>query len=109
LTSFDFTLATDADIYGDTLAFRTINGKVVLRGGNTSSNTTVSFTGINNDVVAILGLLNGNQGGQLASIYSNSDLNFDGIVKFTGFNNDVIPLLSFLSGNQAAIVVEQKR
>jgi hypothetical protein len=71
---------------------------------NANLNTTVNYTGLNNDALALLGALGGNQGLNLTNTYNKADLNLSGNVNYTGLNNDALFLLGILGSNQGNIV-----
>jgi hypothetical protein len=89
-------------------AMQNVSGVFVLWGGNGNGNSTVRYTGLNNDAGTVLGALGGNQVGTLSSVYSNADLNFDGTVDFTGANSDGGWLLSVLGNNQATVISQHQ-
>lgn len=106
---FDFTTATDAQLYGDANAFAVVNGKTQMIAGNANSNPFISYTGSGNDRAIILNLLNGNNSGMITGVYSTSDLNLNGSVYYTGTGNDRAIILNTLGGNVNGFVMEQTR
>ncbi|MBL7738291.1 MAG: fibronectin type III domain-containing protein [Chitinophagaceae bacterium] len=109
---YDFSLA-QAQVYQDPAfiannpAMRDLGSGVFgMWGGNVNpaANTTVNYTGLNNDALALLGLLSGNQGGNMTSAYNRGDLNLNGTVNYTGLNNDALFLLGILGSNQSGII-----
>ena len=75
--------------------------------GDVNVNTNIRYTGANNDAVALLALLGGNQAAVLGTaangVYSPGDLNMDGQVRFTGANNDAVFLSSVLGAVQSNV------
>lgn len=108
-TNFDFSSASDADIFGNASAYQVINGVNVMIGGNANEVKNVRFGGLNSDLVSILSALNGIQFAILTPVYHNADLNLDGIVRFGGLGSDAVVLLTALMGNQGLVITEQIR
>jgi hypothetical protein len=108
-TTYDFTTAQSQAYQNGSITSNdamAVNGSVYLMWGgniNPSVNTTVSYTGLNNDAVALLAILGGNQGAVITSVYSVGDINMNGTVSFSGLNNDQVFLISVLGGNQGAM------
>ncbi|MBL7738461.1 MAG: hypothetical protein JNK14_04530 [Chitinophagaceae bacterium] len=71
---------------------------------NPLANTIVNYTGLNNDALALLSALGGNQGGNISLSYNLADLNLNGTVNYTGLNNDALFLLGVLGSNQAKVI-----
>jgi hypothetical protein len=107
---FDYTTATDANIFGDALAFKIVGGNNVMICGNANSNTNVRYASLNNDPASILLFLGGSIGAIVSNVYSANDVNLDGTVRYAGLNNDPAFLLNnALGGSIGVIVNEQKR
>lgn len=106
-TTFDYTTATDATLFGTAAAFATINGKVCLIGGNANSNNRVTYNGQANDRDAILSYLGQNEIGFIQNVYTPADVNMDGIVKYNGVANDKDHLLQMLGFNETGFIAEQ--
>lgn len=107
---FDFTTADETSIFGNALAYRVVNGKNVMIGGNANSNNNVRYGGLSNDAGAILAYLLGVPSAVTVNVYSANDVNLDGTVKYGGLNNDTGFFLSnVLGGLPTQIVTEQKR
>lgn len=105
--TFNFTTATDAQIFGDANAYAILNGMNVMIAGNANGNGFISYSGSGNDRAIILSVLNGNNSNVLNSIYSSSDLNLSGSVFYSGSGNDRAIILNALNGNVASILSEQ--
>ena len=71
-----------------------------------SDKGVVNYNGSNNDRLAILNILGGNQLAQLAGYYGQ-DVNMNGIVTYNGSNNDRLMILNNLGGIQLAEIFEQ--
>jgi hypothetical protein len=107
---FDFTAAGDAGIFGNSQAFKTINGVNVMIGGNANGNNNIRFQNISNDPASILLYLNNITAGSLSNVYSGNDVNMDGIVRFQNLNNDPAWLLNNVLNNiTSGNIIEQKR
>jgi hypothetical protein len=108
--NFDFTTASDAAIFGTSLAFKVVSGKNVMISGNANSNTTVRYAGPGNDPASILLFLGSSTGGIVNNVYSPNDVNMDGTVRYAGPGNDPGFLLNnALGGSTGLILTEQKR
>ncbi len=106
---FNFTTATDADLFGDANAFIVIGGKTSMRGGNANSNFNTRFNGAANDRDAILSALSGDEGTTLFNVYNAADVNLDGMIRFNGAANDRDALLLNLGGSEFITIFEQKK
>lgn len=106
---FNFTTATDADLFGDANAFIVLNGQTTMRAGNANSNFNTRFNGSANDRDAILFYLSGNEAGTIFNVYTPADVNLDGIVRFNGAANDRDALLFNLGGSEYITIFEQKK
>jgi hypothetical protein len=84
------------------------SGVFAMWGGNVFTNTNVRYSGLNNDLTELLSVLGGNQNTFLTNVYSNADINMNGVVRYSGLNNDNTFLLSILGGNQAAIFLQHQ-
>ncbi len=106
---FDFTSATDNQVFGDASAFYTSGAFKILWAGNASSNNTSRYTGPSNDHSYLLSTaLSGNSSAVLSSIYSSGDLNMNGNVRYTGPSNDHSVLLTnVLAGNSSTVITQQ--
>lgn len=106
---FDFTTATDANLFGDANAFIVINSVTTMRAGNANSNFNTRFNGSANDRDAILFFLSGNEASTLFNVYNAADVNLDGAVRFNGADNDRDALLFNLGGSEYITIFEQKK
>ncbi len=106
---FNFSVATDPDLFGNISAYITVNGYTLLRGGNANSNVNTRFNGAANDRDAILSALGGNGATNLFDVYSPADINLDGIIRYNGSNNDRDVLLLDLGGNGSTTIFQQIR
>jgi hypothetical protein len=106
---FNFTTATDADLFGDANAYVVLNGKTAMRGGNANSNFHTRFNGSANDRDAILFFLGGNEAGTIFNVYTPVDVNMDGMVRFNGAANDRDVLLFNLGGSEYITLFEQRK
>ncbi len=106
---FDFSTATDAQLFGDANAFITIGGTTAMRGGNVNGNFNIRFNGTGNDRDAILFFLGGNEASTIFNVYTPADLNMDGMVRFNGADNDRDLLLLDLSGSEFITIFEQRK
>lgn len=105
---YDFTAAQSAAYQDGAItanaAMKDMGGSVyAMWAGNVNANTTVRYSGLANDLTALLSVLGGSQSTILTNVYSNADINMNGVVRYSGLNNDNTFLLSVLGGNQAAI------
>jgi len=97
--TFDFTVATDAQIYGTNTAYSVVNAKNILWAGNANFNAQSRYTGPANDRDYILSaILGSSQGAVLNNTYSAGDLNFNRAVRYTGPGNDRDYLLATILG-----------
>ena len=93
--------------YG-TAAMKTIGSTRALWMGNTSTGTTISYIGTNNDRDPILLRVGGTTPNNSVIGYWREDANLDGVVKYTGTNNDRDPiLLNVGSSSPNAVRIEQ--
>lgn len=99
---FNFTTATDADLYGDANAYMIVNGKTVLIPGDANSNGSIRYNSTANDKDAVLMFLGGDAGGTSFNVYTPTDLNLDGVVRFNGTDADRDVILRTLNGNEGA-------
>ncbi|MEI9910428.1 MAG: fibronectin type III domain-containing protein [Bacteroidota bacterium] len=107
---FDFTTATDAAIFGTSVAYKIVGTKNVMICGNANGNNNVRYANLNNDPGAILVSLGGIVTAVVSNIYSQYDVNMDGIVRYANLNNDPGFLLSnALGGTVTLVLTEQKR
>jgi hypothetical protein len=107
--NFDFTTALNANIFGDALAYKIVNGMNLMICGNANSNSNVRYGGLSNDPGSILSFL-GSPTIVLSNVYSSNDINMDGTVRYGGLNNDPGFLLNnALGGTPTLVVTEQKR
>jgi len=104
---FNFTTATDADLYGDANAYMTISGATVLIPGDANSNGSIRYNSTANDKDAILMFLGGNPGGNSFQVYTPVDLNLDGVVRFNGNDADRDVILRTLNGNEGLTKFQQ--
>jgi hypothetical protein len=104
---FDFTVATDAQLYGNASAFNIINGKTVMIAGNANGNNFVSYAGSGNDRAVILSVIGGLNTNIVNNIYSSADLNLSGSVYYSGTGNDRAIILNSLGGNVAIVMAQQ--
>jgi hypothetical protein len=107
-TPYDFTTAQTAAYQNTGITANAAmkdmgSGVFAMWAGNVNANTNVRYSGLNNDLAALLAALGGNQSTLLTNVYSNADINMNGTVRYSGLNNDNTFLLSILGGNQAAI------
>ena len=87
--SFNFTTATDAQIFGTSNAYNVTNGRNLMWGGNANSNANVRYTGLANDKDAILlNALGNNPTTVLSNVYHPADLNMNRVVRYTALGND---------------------
>jgi hypothetical protein len=104
----DYTLMTDAQIFGTSAAYTVSGGKNLLWGGNANFNTNSRFNGLNNDkdylLVTVLG---SNPAAVLSSTYSAGDLNLNRNARFNGLNNDKDFLLINVLGSVPANIRSQ--
>ncbi|WP_153801071.1 hypothetical protein [Foetidibacter luteolus] len=106
--TFDFTAATDAQIFGTNTAYNIVNAKNVLWAGNANFNTQSKYTGPANDRDYMLAtILSGVQGTVINNVYSQGDLNFNRTVRYTGPANDRDYLLASILGGVAGQVRTQ--
>jgi hypothetical protein len=108
---YDFTIAQaqafqDVSITSNAAMKSFPSGTFGMWAGNVNANlnTTVNYTGLNNDALALLGALGGNQGLNLTNTYNKADLNLSGNVNYTGLNNDALFLLGILGNSQGATI-----
>ncbi|MBC7948339.1 MAG: choice-of-anchor J domain-containing protein [Chitinophagaceae bacterium] len=116
---FNFSTATNADIFGTAAAYRIIGANNVMIGGNPVAVNTnppfnrVVYSGPGNDPGAILsavGISTNTLGTAVLNIYNVADVNFDGRVIYSGPGNDPAFILSqVLSSSTINIVTEQRR
>lgn len=106
---FDFTVATDTELYGNANAFNVINGKTVMIAGNANGNNFVSYAGSGNDRAVILSVIGGVNTNVVNNIYSPADLNLSGSVYYSGTGNDRAIILNSLGGNVAIVMAQQIR
>ncbi len=106
-TSFDFTTATDAMLFGNSAAYATKNGKTCLIAGNANSNGNVRFNGSGNDRDAMLSYLGFNEIGFITGVYTPTDVNLDGNVRYNGSANDRDFLLEMLNFDEIGFIQEQ--
>lgn len=99
-TSYDFSTASDAAIFG-TLgsAYTTSGGVNLMWAGNANHNTNVRYSGIGNDKDVILADFT--ISGTTANYY-RSDLNMNRGIRYSGINNDKDYLLSSVLGASTA-------
>jgi hypothetical protein len=76
--------------------------------GNVNGNVNVRYSGLSNDLAALLAVLGGSQSTVLSNVYNNADLNMNGVVRYSGINNDNAFLLAVLGGNQASIFTQHQ-
>ena len=97
--TFDFTAASDAQIYGTNAAFNVINTKTVLWAGNANINKVTNYSGLGNDKLYLLNnILGGNGFTSLTGVYSPGDINFNRNVNFSGLGNDNLYILNNVLG-----------
>jgi hypothetical protein len=107
----DFTLSSTG-VFGVNARRTLAPGILGLTTGNasltnlSSGKGLINYNGSNNDRIAILTKLGGNQLATLAG-YHVEDVNMDGIVRLNGANNDRTIILSNLGGNQLGSIIEQ--
>ncbi|PSK95003.1 hypothetical protein [Taibaiella chishuiensis] len=106
-TSFDFSTATDATLYGTSDAYTTVNGKVCLIAGNANGNGNVRYNSTANDRDAILNYLGFNEIGFIMGVYTPADVNLDGNVRYNGAANDRDFLLEMLNFNEIGFISQQ--
>lgn len=106
---FDFTSATDAQIFGDATAYNTSGAVKLLWAGNANSNGSSRYTGPSNDHSYLLSTeLAGNSSAVISGVYKSGDLNLNGNVRYTGPSNDHTFLLTnVLGGNSSAVISQQ--
>ncbi len=98
-------------VYGSNTT-KLVNGLMTLWAGNaqlsnqSSGYGVINYNGSNNDRLAILNVLGGNQLATLAG-YLPQDLNMNGVVTYNGSNNDRVLILNNLGGNQLGQILEQ--
>ena len=99
-TTYDFSTASDASIFG-TLgsAYTASSGINLMWAGNANHNTNVRYTGIGNDKDVILSDFT--ISGTVANYY-RSDLNMNRGIRYSGINNDKDYLLSTVLGASTA-------
>ncbi|MEO6038155.1 MAG: hypothetical protein ABIQ93_07055, partial [Saprospiraceae bacterium] len=71
-----------------------------------SGKGVINYNGSNNDRLAILNLLGGNQLGTVNGYYLE-DVNMNGSVTYNGSNNDRVVILNNLGGDQLSEILEQ--
>lgn len=107
--SFDFATATDAQLFGNSQAYKTTNGLNMLWGGNANGNGNVRYSGANNDNSYLLTtILGGNPALILNNVYSIADLNLNRNVRYSGANNDNSFLLTTVLGGNASTILTQQ-
>jgi hypothetical protein len=106
---FDFTGASDAQIFGDAQAFYTSGAVKMLWGGNANSNGSSRYAGPSNDHSYLLSTeLAGNGSAVISGVYKSGDLNMNGNVRYSGPSNDHSFLLNnVLSANGSAVISQQ--
>jgi hypothetical protein len=112
-TLFDFT-TSQANAYQNPAV--TVNaamkdmgsGIYAMWAGNVNGNVNVRYSGLSNDLAALLAVLGGSQSTVLSNVYNNADLNMNGVVRYSGINNDNAFLLAVLGGNQASIFTQHQ-
>jgi len=107
--SFDFTTATDNQLFGNSAAYKTINNINVLWCGNANANSNLRYSGPSNDNAAILTTILGGSSTLLSSnIYSAGDLNMNRNVRYSGPSNDNSFLISTVLGGVTTQVISQQ-
>jgi hypothetical protein len=81
-------------------------GRFAMWGGNADPNIFVSYQGADNDRVAILGGIGGNQSTVLQPVYMLEDVNMDGSASYQGVDNDRVSVLGYIGGVQATVIQE---
>ncbi len=109
LNKYDFTTATDAQIFGDAQAYFTNGAVKMLWAGNANSNNSSRYSGPSNDHSYLLSTgLAGNGSAVISGVYKGGDLNLNGNVRYSGPSNDHSFLLTnVLSGNGSAVINQQ--
>ncbi len=92
----NFTLAGTAT-WG-TAARKDVNGTQVLWGGNSYHDTSLKYTGANNDRDPILVRVGGTVPTNSVPGYYSEDVNMDGTTRYTGNGNDRDPILVNIGG-----------
>lgn len=106
---FDFTTATDAQIFGTSAAYKVTNGLNMMWGGNANANTNVRYSGPSNDNGYLLGtILGGSTTNVINNVYSIGDLNFNRNVRYSGPSNDSGFLLGTVLGGSTTLVITQQ-
>jgi len=109
-TDFDFRTETNANIFGDALAYKVVGGNNLMICGNANSNANIRYAGPSNDPASILVFLGSVVGTVTSNVYSANDVNLDGTVRYAGPSNDPGFLLSNALGSSTVLVInEQKR
>jgi hypothetical protein len=113
----DFTIAPDAQLFGDANAFTIVNSMNMLWAGDISGNGIVRYQGSNgptgpNDRVVLLTDLGNNESAVLTS-YQRGDVNLNGFTRYqgsngpTGPNDRIFILTNVLGNNESAIKTKQ--
>ena len=111
--SFDFSSATDAEVFGPSTAFTiashpTLTSVNLLWGGNANSNSTVRFSGLQNDKDFILvTTLSNSPSLLLNNVYHQADINMNRNVRYAGLQNDKDFLLVTVLNSEASVVRTQ--
>ena len=107
-TLLDFTTATDAQIYGTSVAYTIVSTKNVMWAGNANFNANVRYSGLANDKdYLFVTTLSNNAAAVLSNVYNAADMNLNRIVRYTGLSNDKDVLLVNVLSNNAATVRTQ--
>lgn len=98
-TSFNFSNAPDAQIFGSLgSSYTSIGGINLMWGGNVNGNTNARYQGALNDRSIILTDLENNELSTLNGYY-RSDINMNRTIKYQGAQNDRAYLLSMILAN----------
>ena len=103
----DLTTASDAQIFGTSLAFTVVGGKNLLWGGNTNFNVQSKYTGPGNDKDYLLSTVLGGVATNTVSVYSQGDMNFNRTARYTGPGNDKDYLLATVLAGVATNTITQ--
>ncbi len=106
---YDFTTATDSQIYGNSAAYGTNGALKLMWGGNANFNASTQYTGPSNDRVYLLSTeLLGNSSSVISGVYRSGDLNMNGTIRYTGPSNDQVFLLTnVLNANSSTVISQQ--
>lgn len=93
---YDFMLSASS-AYG-TNPMDQADGFFLMILGDANSDGKVTYSGKNNDRLALLAKLDGNTSSLLTSVYANEDINLNGAIKYSGTGTDGSLILQVLGG-----------